>query len=317
MRLLAQAAGQQHLFLLSAGVAAHVPGKLRALKVQLAQYGQQQRLVHAACSGVVVHAAGEARGVLRHIGYDQSAADLHPAGVGHVLAQQQAQKAALAAAVAAGERDPVAAFYLQPHAGADVPTAVVHAHAVEARQRLRAVGQRRELERLGALGVLQQLGLALYGALLAGLDVLGALHQLGRLVSHKALVRRPALGRLRPVRPVGRARRGLLHAAYVPFEPVVQLLLGGLPRPEVLHPGRKAAAPDLRAGAVQRQYVVNAAVQEAPVVRHEYEAALAAQPGRDPLSRGRVQVVRRLVNQMEVPLVEKERREHGLGLLTV
>ena len=177
--------------------------------------------------------------------------------------------------------------------------------------------QGRDPQRLGRLGIFQQAGLFLDGLLLAGLDGFGALHHLGGLVPHIALVGGALFAGLHPVGPDGGPPGRLFQTPDVPAQPFILGLFQGLPLLEVGKPGGKVPALDLDAGPVEGEDVVDAAVQETPVVGDEDEALLFLQVGRHHGPRPGVEVVGGLVDEQKVPLVQKQAGQQDFGLLPV
>ena len=98
------------------------------------------------------------------------------------------------------------------------------------------------------------------------------------------------------------------------FQTVVAVLFVVLPPGEVFRPGGIVAALHLDVGAVQRQDVVHAAVQELPVVGDQNEPPLALEIGGHAAAGFGVQVVGGLVDEQEPPLVQEQRGQQGLGL---
>ena len=82
---LAQASGQQYLFLLSGGVVAHILLELHPLEAQLPQDRKEQALIETVPGGVVPQPAPQTGGVLRHVGDDQPAGCLQSAEIGDIL----------------------------------------------------------------------------------------------------------------------------------------------------------------------------------------------------------------------------------------
>ena len=263
--------------------------------------------------------------ILADIGHHQAAHGLHRAAVGDLLPQQQLQQAGLAAAVCALEGDPLPRQHLEGDLPADPATVVAHGYVPELRQpRTRPAGQGRNRQRLLPLQVLQQLLLLLHCLLPAALDGFGPLHQLGRLVAHKAPVRRLGPGLvhaeltlLRPVRPAGGTAGGLRQ----PPDVLLQLLLPGqlegvLP-PAVLPPGGEIPPLDLNIGPVDGQNMVHTLVQERPVMGYQQKSPLPGQIAPQLPPSLQVQMVGGLVDQQEGILLQKHGRQQHLGPLPV
>ena len=112
----AQAPGQQELLFLP--LAHGVDGLVEQLpaKVHVPQDGLEQGLVHAALLDEAAHIAPEEVRLLGHVGDDQVAGDAYLAIKRAALAAQRLEDAALARAVAPGERHPVSLPQLEADA---------------------------------------------------------------------------------------------------------------------------------------------------------------------------------------------------------
>ena len=124
---LAQAQGQQRLFLLPVAEFFGVGFQMGAGKAQFAQYGEKLRHIRAALPGQRAQIAAQEGGVLGDDGNAQAAAAPDAARVRRHFARQKPQRRGLAAAVAAQQRHALAAQYGQ----ADAPQrrAAIKAHA--------------------------------------------------------------------------------------------------------------------------------------------------------------------------------------------
>ena len=313
----AEAPGQQDLLFLPAGKAGHVLFKLDPGEIHLPQDGLEQALVQAVGPGKAGQVPRKAGGVLGDIRDHQPGGAAHLAGVGDVLAAEQLEQAGFAGAVAAVQGHPLPLPDRKGEGPADRPPAVPDLHVLEQDQGVGVVQQGGDPQVLGGLGVFQQGGLFLDGLLLAGLDGLGPLHHLGGLVAHIALVGGALFAGLHPVGPEGGAPGRLLQPLDVLAQALVLGFFQGLPLLEVGKPGGKVPALDLDAGPVEGQDVVHAPVQEPPVVGHQDEALLFLQVGRHHGPGLGVQVVGGLVDEQEVPLVQKQGGQQHLGLLAV
>ena len=93
------------------------------------------------------------------------------------------------------------------------------------------------------------------------------------------------------------------------FLPVLPLL--------VFVPGGEIPLLQVDSGAVDRQNVVNAAVEERPVVGNQNKAAFAAQIGGNPGTGALIEVIGRFVDEQEGIIPAEQRGEQQLGLLAV
>ena len=318
----AQAGRQQDLFLLAGAVLGHIPFKELPAEVQLAQDGEQLGPVHPLPLRPVWQRAGQVVRLLGYVGDEEARGSAQGPGVGELLPQGQAQQAGLARPVAPLQAQPLSRLQGKGDRPATGSAAIGRGQLPPLQQAAPGVGQGEQLQLVGPLHVPEQGGLLPDGLLLPALQPLGPLHQLGGPVAHKAPVHLEAgvlaavFAALHLVRPGGGAPGGLLQPADLPL----QLLVPGQlpPVPGLLLPPPHGEAPpdELRAGAVQSQGMVGAAVQKGPVVGDQEKAPV--QPpevvGHQGPALG-VQVVGGLVNHGVGVLPEKEGGQQGPGLL--
>ena len=324
---LAQASGQQHLFLLSGGVVAHILLELHSLEAQLPQDRQEQALIETVPGGVVPQQAPQTGGVLRHVGDDQPAGCLQGAGIGDILPAQQLENTGLAAAVCPAQRHAVALRHGEGYAAAHDPAAVVDGHLPQHCQPLGVMGQRMQLQSIAAFDVLQQRGLLLDGVLLPPFQIFPPLlHPPGLLGNEGASAHGvggaldlggvfPDLRPLHPVGPVAGLPRRLLQPPDLLFEPLILRQLKGVLPPLVLVPRGKIPLLHLDAAAVDGQDVIYAAVQKGAVVGHQQEALFAAEIAAHQRPPQLIQMVGGLVDEEKAVFPGKEHGQQELGLL--
>lgn len=111
------------------------------------------------------------------------------------------------------------------------------------------------------------------------------------------------LSRLRFVRPVFRAFRRLAQPRHVLFQAFVLLAFEILFPFEIFRKRGKISALYPHFRLIQRQDMIDRAVEKFPVVGNEYEPFLAMQIPRHDRTGGGVEVVGRLVDKQKFPVV--------------
>ena len=155
---------------------------------------------------------------------------------------------------------------------------------------------------------------ALFDGLVGALfDGDGALHLARGARADEALVRVRALLCLPLVRPAAALAGGAFEPSDFPAQPGVRALLALKALAEGFPPGRERAAPGLHGVRIQGDHVVDAGVEEGPVVGHHEEAGLGVQILGDALPAGAVEVVGWLVDQRESGLPREQPREQAAG----
>ena len=268
MSPLAERPRDQHLLFLPLAVLLHRDVKLLPLKPQVAQDGHAQALLRPAPLQIVGQQPLQVAGVLWHHRDGQPRGQLQGAGIGQLLPCNQPQQGGLAAAVSAAQRHLFPALHREGHRRKQRLAVKADRKVAELHQRSGKVIRRLNLQLAGVFDTLEQLLLFLHRLVPAGLDGLGALHHLGGHVADIAAVARPFpdLAGLHLVRPFCGAAGRCLQPANLLFEPLVVLPLRLHPGQVVLIPPAKVPLAHLDPVAVEREDVVDAAVQKGPVV---------------------------------------------------
>ena len=246
--------------------------------------------------------------------------------MGDVLAAQELDDTALAAAVGSHECNSVAHADVEADIPADRTATVVDGHALQLRQPFGVEGGLEELQLVAALDVFQEPGLLLDGGVLPLFDGLGTGHGLRRLCALVGTVIfrlvhldgvNAEFGSLCGVRPAGLLPCRLLQPGDLPLQLLILRLLESILSGLVLPPCGEIAPADLNVRPVDGENVIHAAVQERAVMGHQNEAPLAIQVPAHQLTALNIQVVRRLVDQQEVVLLGKQHRKLQFCLFAV
>ena len=122
-------------------------------------------------------------------------------------------------------------------------------------------------------------------------------------------------GRMRLARAIVRAKANSATAtALAPATLDSRMFLARKALQKGVPPSRERAAPRFRRVWIQRDDVVNARVEERPVVGHDEEAGLGVQVLGDAFPAGAVEVVGRFVDQREPGLARKQARQEATRL---